>query len=302
MRCIVLFFLFAGTFNITAIETNPEKIKILSTIKPIHLIVVALTDRKADPDQLIPDFSSPHHYSFRPSDIRKIKKASLIFRIDEHFESAINPALSSYSKPNRLISLAEEGDLQLLPMKEGHSHGHEGEDFDMHIWTSPQNIIVMANTIASYLIKYDKLNAQTYTKNLEDFTSNVLSHSHKINLELQPFRNKPYAIFNNTWNYFAHTYKLREPILINTQEGQSANIKSILSIRKRIKTKEVGCVFSDPSMNKARLNVITEELTVNSAQIDILASNIIVKKDAYFSWITSMSKKIKQCLSYSNNP
>lgn len=299
MRLIVLFFLLAGTLSVNASQLYSKKLQVLSTIKPIHLIVVELMGDKASAKQLIPDNSSPHDYSFKPSDLRKIKKASLIFRIDEDFESNISPTLENNSSKDKLVSLADAKEIHLLSLKGEHVHNHSKTDaggIDLHIWTSPTNTIAIANTIVLHLIKQDKENTEIYTHNFEKFKVKMLSTTERIKSELLPFKDTPYAVFNDSWRYFRDFFGLQEPIVINKHEGQSGNIRSIIKMRKKILSNEISCIFSDPSVNPARLNTITENKQINTAVIDILVNNTPATVGAYFTWIETMSISIKDCL------
>ena len=93
MTRIVLFFLLTGIFDVQA---SPEKLNVLSSIKPVQLIVSAIGGDKIIARQLIPDYVSVHDYSFKLSDIKTIKNADVVFRIDEHLESIVSPLLEQY--------------------------------------------------------------------------------------------------------------------------------------------------------------------------------------------------------------
>lgn len=307
MRYIVPFFLLlfilTDTLSLNAVPLNTQKLNVLSTIKPIHMMVVELADTGVEATQLVPDNASPHDYSFKPSDISKIKNASLIFRIDEHFEAILSPVLEAHSSSNKLISLAESEGIKLLTFKdgEGHKHGdkHSGsENSDFHIWTSPQNAMVMAKTIAMHLIELDPSNKQLYEKNLKVFLSKMLVEIDQEKVKLEALKDKSYVVFNDSWRYFKDYYELKDPIVINRQEGQSGNIRAILKIRKKIASEKISCLFSDSSVNPARIETITEKQTIKSTQLDILAKEIPVKKGSYFKWLKTFNGNIVNCLSH----
>ncbi len=104
------------------ITTNTEKselskpIQIVSTIKPLQSIVLAILgdqlENQASSFQLIPDYSSPHSATFKPSDIRKVSQADIIFRIDEYMEVMLNPLLDKHQE--KLVSLAETDGIALI--------------------------------------------------------------------------------------------------------------------------------------------------------------------------------------------
>lgn len=103
-------------------QTNSETSKdskplqIVTTIKPLQSLVLAILgdqlENQASSFQLIPDYASPHSASFKPSDIRKVSQADIIFRIDEHMEVMLNPLLEKHQK--KLISLAETEGIALI--------------------------------------------------------------------------------------------------------------------------------------------------------------------------------------------
>lgn len=301
MRLIVLFFLLTGTLSINAAVLKTKKLKVLSTIKPIHLLVMELAGNKIEAMQLIPDNASPHEYSFKPSDISKIKKASLIFRIDEHFESILGPVLENYSSTNELISLADSENITLLSIKSGEGHKHKGEHLntkntDFHIWTSPRNVMAMANAIAAHLMRLDVSNKQFYEKNLETFIAKIqieIQHTKEI---LQAYKREPYLVFNNTWRYYKNYYGLQDPIVINRQEGQSGNIRAILKIRNKIKTKNIHCIFADSSVNRAKIETIIEGHNIKNVELDVLAKTIPLESGAYFKWLSLLNRNIVNCL------
>ncbi len=138
-----------------------KPLQIVTTIKPVQSIVLAILgdqlENQASSFQLIPDYSSPHTATFKPSDIRQVSQADIIFRIDEHMEVMLNPLLEKHK--DKLISLAEMEGVALIDWDrlrkakneilknkpenfgfanhEGHDHGeqelHEGHvDGDEH--------------------------------------------------------------------------------------------------------------------------------------------------------------------------
>ena len=62
MKRIVLFFTVIAALASPFAQAS-EKPLILSTIKPIHALVSAITGDIAECKQIVPDYASPHHYS-----------------------------------------------------------------------------------------------------------------------------------------------------------------------------------------------------------------------------------------------
>ena len=176
-----------------SIDKNKTKVEVrlhvISSIKPIQAIVLAIAGDYVQSEQLIPDYSSPHNYSFKPSDIRKVKSADVIFRIDEHMESQLNAIFENIESSTKLISLAEAKGLKLLESGDSH-HEHESdandkqesdkyENIDFHIWTSPRNATIIAGRVTKTLSELDTKNAKNYQQNLKKFSESLQLESEK---------------------------------------------------------------------------------------------------------------------------
>lgn len=324
---------------------SQDRLKIVSSIKPIQAIVMAIAGDHADVEQLIPDYASPHDYSFKPSDIRKMQHADIIFRIDEHMETQLNGAFDNIDKnKTSVVSLATANGLILLESnhnhqqvkhgshnekhhdheKKGHEHDHEKQEhhddhkedhghkheehsdhehddhsnhdnLDFHLWTSPKNAVFMAKQIVTSLSKLDAKNASQYQQNLEKFFESVRTESEKIAENLASYKDQPYIVFHNSWQYFAAEFGLQKPIVIDLHEGVSSGAKTIKVVRERIQNDNINCVFYDSSISLARLKVITE--TAKTVELNVLAQDIALDKSTYILWLKQFGDQIQSCLS-----
>jgi len=315
MRRIVLYFVLMGILSVpvNTISALPykTKIKVLSSIKPIQSIVLAIAGEHVVSDQLIPDYASPHVYAFKPSDIRKIKKADIILRIDDHFEAMLNPLFENVADQSKIISLADIPKIHFLPAASGHSHGdknaHEVEEEqgsehqenrDMHIFTSPKNVLLMARTIADSLSRLEPNKKALYEKNLQAFIKAVNQKTEDMKQDFKSVNKAPYFVFHNSWQYFGEFFGLQKPEVIDMHEGITAGAKKILKTRKKIIADNVHCIFSDPSISRTRKNILTESLDVKTIEIDVLQSGLTLDSSTYLNWLEAMRTDIKACLSY----
>ena len=290
---------------------SQEKVRIVTSIKPIQAIVSAITRDAANVVQLIPDYASPHDYSFKPSDIRKVQDADIVFRIDEHMETQLNGVFQNVRKDKvSIVSLASVNGLKLLEShheqkknsdemeNEQHQHDtHEStsSNLDFHIWTSPNNTLLMASKIASSLSELDPKNAQHYQQNIQGFFQAVKTQSEKIKTKLSPYKDKPYIVFHNSWQYFAVEFGLQPPIVVDLHEGISSGAKTVSEIRERIVEDKINCVFYDSGISLARLKVIAEKAKM--IEIDVLAKSMKLDQTTYINWLTKLGNQIETCLS-----
>jgi len=311
MRRIVLYFLWLGVFSLSGCtEERPSKLTVVSSIKPIQSIVSAVGGDNITSQRLIPDYASPHHYAFKPSDLKKLSHADLVFRIDEHFEVMLNPALKNLSNQAKIISLADQPRIKLLPLVESDYHEHGNEEngsgeieerdtVNLHIFTSPKNMIEVSKIVADSLSKLDAGNAKKYQLNAQKLIDEINLTTIRLKQKLAPYKDVPYVVFHNSWQYFANEVGLRKPIIVSLQEGVVAGGKTINRIRKEIAEKNIRCIFRDPEISESRIKVLTENngnKKIKSVTIDVLEKDIVVGQNGYIQWLEKMGAQVRQCL------
>ena len=284
------------------VDTNTgisEQLQIVTTIKPVQAIVAAILDNVGNSFQLIPDYASPHDYSFKPSDISKVKNADVIFRIDEHMEVMLNPVFKNLSAKTRLVSLAEVEGIKLLPTTktekladDGHQHGNT----DFHIWTSPKNALIMAKSITNTLAKLDPVNAGDYIQNLKIFSQKLDQIAAELSTTFDKVHENPYVVFHDSWKYFAREFRLKEPVVVSLHESLSPGVKSVSEIRQKIATDNIACIFYDQNVKPAQLALFSDRQNVKTIEIDVLARKLEINKDTYLNWLQNMGRQISACL------
>ncbi len=115
------------------------KPSVVATIGPIHSLVAGVMEGVGKPQLLIKGGASPHSYVLRPSDVRALNGADLVFRVGENLETFLNKTLKTLPKTARVVELAELKGVKLLEVREGgvwdahdHDHGKEGDEHADH--------------------------------------------------------------------------------------------------------------------------------------------------------------------------
>ena len=114
-----------------AVETKG----VVVTIKPLHSLVSGVVGNTGKTHLLIGGNSSPHGFKFKPSQIKLLNNASIVFYIGDSFETFLEKAFQSI--PGEVIKtpVAEKARLKLLPYRKGgawEEDKHEGHDHSNH--------------------------------------------------------------------------------------------------------------------------------------------------------------------------
>lgn len=102
-----------------------EKITVVASIKPLQLVMHELLGEHADVKVLLPTGASPHHYSLKPSDIRKLTQADLVVWVGEDMEQFLVKPLQQADRPSLAAYQGEGGHSD-------HHDDHQAKHQDKH--------------------------------------------------------------------------------------------------------------------------------------------------------------------------
>ncbi|MCD9513774.1 zinc ABC transporter substrate-binding protein ZnuA [Photobacterium carnosum] len=296
-----------------------DTFNVVTTVKPLNLIVSELTQGVATSEFVIPSGSSPHDYALRPSDVRKLKQADLVVWVGPELESFLVKTMAS--KPEN-IALSQQHEINFRYYAEdeqehaGHEteieadHAHEGHDhaseheghhhnhngIDPHLWLGPDQAVQAANVITKALIKYDPLHKNTYTANLSIFTTEVQLAVTQLNKQLKPLSDKGYYVFHDGYGYFEQQFKLDNLGHFTVEPDRRPGAKTLLSIREALKNNQAYCVFSEPQFSPAVVKSVTKGTNVKIGTLDPMATDIVEGKGGYVRFLNELGERFSKCL------
>ncbi|MEC6795837.1 zinc ABC transporter substrate-binding protein ZnuA [Photobacterium sp. S4TG1] len=292
-----------------------DTFNVVTTVKPLNLIVSELTQGVATSEYVIPLGASPHDYALRPSDIKKLKQADLVVWVGPELESFLTKTMAS--KPEN-IALSQQKGISFRYYSEeeqdhdGHEneaeHDHESEHeghhhhhhhhhgIDPHLWLGPDQAVQAANVITKALIKYDPLHKNTYTANLSTFTTDVQLAVTQLNKQLKPLSDKGYYVFHDGYGYFEQQFKLDNLGHFTVEPDRRPGAKTLLSIRESLKNNQAYCVFSEPQFSPAVVKSVTKGTNVKIGTLDPMATDIVEGKGGYVRFLNELGQRFSKCL------
>ncbi|WP_428737996.1 metal ABC transporter solute-binding protein, Zn/Mn family [Sulfurimonas sp.] len=253
----VLFFLFLQT----SIFAKPT---IVVSILPQKTFVDKIAQGMAEVTVMVPQGASPHSYEPKVSQMVALSKADIYFSIGVEFEEAWLDKFKSQNKTLKFIDM--NAGIEKIEMVEHHhehehEHQHDHDEMDPHVWTSPSNVAVMAQTIYISLTELDPKHQQFYKKNLLNFLEEI----NKTDLEIKEiFKDtKPdtsFMVFHPSWGYFAKEYHLKQVSV--EVEGKSPKPKEMINIIEEAKEEDVKVIFTQPEFSDKSAQTIAKETGV----------------------------------------
>ena len=307
---------------------------IVTSIKPVSMVVAAIAGDKADIEQIVSSTASPHDFAMRPSDLKKIINADTVVWVGESLERFLEKPLENAGKEESSIEwLALDGMALHNFAKEhhhdedeedhdheghdDHDHDHEGHDHhvadgnheehegheghhhdgvDPHVWLSPDNVKVLAKAVTARLVSLDSANAGYYQDNLAAFEKGLSAKDAEIRKALNKVSKVPYIVFHDGYSYFEQHYGLSHAGEITVSPERKPGAKKVAEIRHEIQENKVQCVFSEPQFSPAIVKTLLEGSDVKTAPLDPLGSKVKMGTNAYFSFLDSLSGQFLSCL------
>ena len=90
---------------------------VIATIPPLHSLVLGVLGETADVHLLLPGAVSPHHFNLKPSQVRKMQNAKVIFYVDDYLETPLRKALQSLPSKVQRIPVTSAPGITLLPLR-----------------------------------------------------------------------------------------------------------------------------------------------------------------------------------------
>lgn len=290
---------------------------VLTSIKPLGFISSAITDGVTETEVLLPVTASPHDYSLKPSDIKKLKSADLVVWIGDEMETFLDRILSKYPeskvlelenipeiakiveagrKPMEAIDVDKSDDeLAFRHTNEGEHHHHH-HDENWHIWMSPTAANVIAENIAKRLTEQFPNQKAKIAENLAKFKINLTKKDAEIKNQLATVSEKGYYTFHDAYGFFEDAYGLTTLGSFTINPGIAPGAKTIQAIKENITKNKAKCLFAEPQFTPKIIDKLSKGANINIGQLDPLGGNIKFGPNAYPEYLQDMANEFSQCL------
>lgn len=155
-------------------ENSENKLSIVSVSFPGYSFAKEIAGDSANITLLLPTGSEAHGYEPTPKDIISIQNCDVFIYGGGESEAWVNEVLSSLDKPVQTIAMTDCTPLLTEEHMEGTEphHSHESET-DEHVWTSPQNAILITQAIEKAICAVSPEKADFYQKNADAYVQKL---------------------------------------------------------------------------------------------------------------------------------
>lgn len=286
--------------------------KIVTTIKPLHSLIAGVAGSDAEVELLLEGNVSPHDFQLKPSQIRLIENADIVFYVDDNFETFLSRAFLGISSDTKKAEISKADNILLLPLRKGglwkeheHHHDHEHENhekkqsatsMDPHLWLFPQNAKYIVKFIAAELGSVYPKNKELYNTNADKLIKRLDALDAELKGKLIPAQEKEYMVFHDAYQYFEHGYGLSAVGSIVLEPHQPPAPSRIRQLREKISEAKIICVFSEPQFSDKIISTIISGSGVKTGILDPLGYNLTAGEDLYFTMLKNIADNVTNCL------
>ena len=255
-------------------------------------------DGAGQPELLLKSNNSAHTFHLKPSQIRMISEAHLVITVDENFEIGLKKALKNISSDS-LMYVSDIDNLKIYSARDSifeEDEEHGNSNLDYHLWLSTENVLMIADRIASRLKDLDPSNEMTYVANLEQFNSKMDKLNLALDEQLKSIQSKRIAVIDDTLQYFEKGQTLKRPVIVTPYHGARLSVKRTLEAKRMIKHLNISCLVYGIDNSPNQVKALSEGLALSASKIDILGSEFSPGPDLYFNIMNQISSQIRSCL------
>ncbi|MDX1599770.1 MAG: zinc ABC transporter substrate-binding protein [Marinobacter sp.] len=289
---------------------------VVTSIKPVELLVKAIAPDDVDVTSLVPAGSSPHNYSMRPSQRRALENSDVIFWVGPEMETFLSRLLGGEEFRERTVSLmhgddvpqADDTDLhhddhgddhhdgdQDEPGHDTHGHDH-GAGEDPHIWLDPVLALEMAKEIHKRLLQLEGTDPQALDANLAHFERTLLEAEEDIQRRLEPLTSISLFAYHNAFTRYAGHFNLKLDGILTLNPELSPGARHIAEVQDKLRKANQPCLLTEPQFNRQWWRSITRGLDITFGTWDPLATEIESNRDGYVNFLRGIADAALTCL------
>lgn len=269
--CVILFCLSHVAVITVAHARTQDPVNVFVSILPQKYLVERVGGERVTVNVMVRPGLNPETYEPTPKQMAGLSDADLYFRIAVPFEAVWIKRIGSLNPAIRIIECC--GDLVINdPVTYDHEF-HAGLVNDAHVWTSPQNAIVLAGIIKSALSEFDPESADYFENNYRTLVSELNDLDQYIRAELAGINNRYLLVAHPSWGHFAGAYGLKQiPI---EQQGAEIKAKQLSRLVELARREKIQTVYIQKQFNAASARILAREINAGMVELDPLAEDYI---------------------------
>lgn len=201
---------------------------------------------------IVPKKSDPHLFQPKPSDSKKIFKASLIIINGLRLEGWIEGIIKSSGYSGEVVVASASIKPRMI-----------GNIPDPHIWHDPTLVIVMVDNIKNALLK----TFPNYAKQIEGNAVKLIADLQKLDQQIKsifsqiPENRRLMLTTHDAFSYFSKRYEIKVYSPQGVSTGDDPSAAEVSKLIKKIKKYNITAIFLEQLANPKIIKTIVQEIS-----------------------------------------
>lgn len=301
--------LFFAFFSICTSVAQSKEPRVVTSIKPIHSLASRIMGDKGQLEVLVSGGVTPHIFRMRPSDLKKVVEADVLFYISPRFETFLKSA-SIVDRPSlNVMALAEQEGMKLYPYRTNKvwyserpdfgqnqdNRHHDNAELDLHMWLDPSNARRMVDIIAETLSEIDPMNSNHYGRNAQLLKKELYEQEELIRELLRPLRDSAMIVYHDAFQYYERAYSLSSMGAIQLRDDEPPSVKHLTALKEIAEEKNVACVLAIPGTHPRIAMAVMGELDIGYSVVDHLGEYLEEGPESYQQLVFGITQSILDC-------
>lgn len=290
-------------------DPGGEKLSVVATTTQVGDFVATIGGDQVEVSTILQPNTDPHDYEPRPSDVRSIANAQLVFRSGGHLDEWVDDLVADSGSSAAVVDLSANLPVELEGSEHEHAHeeshdegsvheehvhgeeGHEHGEIDPHWWLDPVNVEAATGKIASELSGADRVQAGYFEKRATAFEQQIKGINREIAkcLSTVPVDERKIVTDHDAFGYFTNRFGIETvgtviPAL-TTQAQPSAG--DLSDLEETIREEKVKAVFPESSLSPALAEAVSRD-TGASTKYSLYGDSLGPKGSEAETWLEMM--------------
>lgn len=256
---------------------------VVSSIRPVALLVAETAGDSVDSRLLLDAQSSPHDFALRPSDIRLLTEAQQVFWI--------GPALEV---PLGELTVRFPGKIRHSPLMPAELSSDPA--VDPHVWLDPELARAMAARIARVLVDEGLVAEGLLSARLEAFNTSLDTVESEIRDGFKGLDEVPFVVMHDAYGYFVRRFGLNQVAALAPDAEHAIGARSLAEMRRIAAESGAYCLFHEPAGSARLAAAVAEGTAMRVVELDPLARELAGGEHPYLQFLRQVAGTLADCL------
>jgi len=285
--------------------------RVVADIAPIHSLVAMVMDGVGQPQLLVPQNISPHHYSMRPSEAAALQKAQLVVYVGHDMSPWLDPVLQTLAASASALDLSKVDNVLQLGYRKGpifgdhddaghddhedHAH-HDHGGIDPHMWLDPINAKLWLYAIAAELIRIDPENEDRYNENARSSSRAITLAMAQAEDHLASGHDNGFLVYHDAYQYFEKRFNRGAVGTISAGDASKPSAKRLSELKTLFGARGISCVLTEPQHSSKIVDSVFGGFKPTIGVVDPIGVDLKLGSNLYPQLLENMALSIAQCV------